>query len=266
MGKIMTLFALISVSVAASAWGAPGGARPPGDVLFPGRRASPDRLAFDLTECGQRSTALILAQAAAPSASPGGVLENWGSGPAGAGDARPPHLDPNATLLPVPPPANYVHIGGAGEEGTDLWVPDRECYAALVEALQRHASIGTADQTCAAIMQKALTIQKEHPARPVGPTPEPKESPPPPSGASSTAPSFLFLSAQSSLTGTPGPDASAARPQPMPSQGQEEFSSTDIPQGPEIKHDSGRDESGDEGEPHAGRSTPIPERLPPGEP
>jgi len=190
MGKIMTLLALVSLSVIGSPWGAFGDSRLPGDVSHVGRNVLSDR--SDLSARGRGSAVLVLAQAAAPSASPSGEMMNLGVYRPGEGDTHhqteSPPPNPNATDVEVRPPAAYVHIGGAGEGGENIWVPNRECFEAVEEALERHTSAGVADQTCAAIMQKALAIQREHPERPLGPTPQPRETPAPPPGVSSSGP------------------------------------------------------------------------------
>jgi hypothetical protein len=162
----------------------------PGDVsnLLPVLSAR-GPLTPDLAAPGRGSTALVLAQAPTTSAGPAGVVLDAGTHKFGEGNAQKGSTpDPNATPFEFPPPATYVHIGGAGEEGEDLWVPNAQCHAAVGEALERHASVGVADQTCAAIMQKALAIQREHPERPPGRTPEFRETPGPPPGFSSNGP------------------------------------------------------------------------------
>jgi hypothetical protein len=187
----MALLALISMSILGIASGAFGGAHMPEDISYL-RAVRPDRLPLtpDSRVRERASTAHVLAQAATPSASPGVERLDAGTHKPWEGNVRQGSTpDRNTSPALTNPPSGHVHIGGAGEEGTNLWVPNGECLTAVQDALERHSSVGTADQTCAAIIQKALAYQREHPERPAGPTPEFRETPaPPPSGVSSSGP------------------------------------------------------------------------------
>ncbi len=188
MGKTMTLLALVSVSIAGIAPGAFGESRLLADTSNL-RPVSLDRrpLTPDLTVRGRGSAAVMLAQAPTTAAGPAGRVIDMGTHKFGEGNSQKGSTpDPNASPNPINPPSRYVTVGGSG--GPKLWVPNGECLTAVQDALERHASIGVADQICAGIMQKALAYQREHPERSAGPTPEFRETPGPPPGVSSNSP------------------------------------------------------------------------------